>query len=392
MKWFHFISRLAPSENFVFILANCFTVKLFEQSAKTLLQQKKRKKEKEQKKNQISNFLSWFHSSYTVSIFIKTLWFACNGAKSSDLSNLVGPGLFVERPGRTIFASVASANASDDTSTSHRTKCEFHAKDHSAAWLEQRTDPVCTGFAATVQLRKRCDPNDRTIWPDWSCGRRRSPESNDRMDGFDRAAHSDCGQSDRDRSRTRQDFGATTTDHHRAIHFDHFDRRRPDRRTSTANDGSSITPALRNVVANAVNDRFAVRFALLQMHHAILAKGVQKWQDPSGRTVDGHQTWLENRPNAWTGVQRKGLIRSNPIWLRFIWFTFESRLNWPFFDWKQKQKVQPEEEELTANMEIPEECVTKMDCKLGRLLYKIDYDFNQNNVILLRRSTSFHLL
>ncbi|RWS14684.1 synaptotagmin 1-like protein [Dinothrombium tinctorium] len=47
-----------------------------------------------------------------------------------------------------------------------------------------------------------------------------------------------------------------------------------------------------------------------------------------------------------------------------------------------KEKVQPDTEELTANMEEQGEDKesTKSDVKLGRLQFKIDYDFNQNNL------------
>ena len=40
-------------------------------------------------------------------------------------------------------------------------------------------------------------------------------------------------------------------------------------------------------------------------------------------------------------------------------------------------------EELATNMELPEEQVQKAHEKLGRLQYKIDYDFGQNNVMCL---------
>ena len=45
-------------------------------------------------------------------------------------------------------------------------------------------------------------------------------------------------------------------------------------------------------------------------------------------------------------------------------------------------QVQPDTEGLTANMEEQAEDKesTKSDVKLGRLQYRIDYDFNQSNV------------
>lgn len=56
-------------------------------------------------------------------------------------------------------------------------------------------------------------------------------------------------------------------------------------------------------------------------------------------------------------------------------------------------KIQPESDGLTANMEENEveqkEAQPKEDLKLGRLQYKIDYDFNTNNV---RVSFQDHLL
>lgn len=47
-----------------------------------------------------------------------------------------------------------------------------------------------------------------------------------------------------------------------------------------------------------------------------------------------------------------------------------------------KEKVQPDQEALTANMEEQaEDChSTKSDVKLGRLQFRIDYDFNQSNL------------
>lgn len=50
-----------------------------------------------------------------------------------------------------------------------------------------------------------------------------------------------------------------------------------------------------------------------------------------------------------------------------------------------KEKVQPDTEELTANMEENEEeqqgkSLEKENQKLGRLQFKMDYDFNTNNV------------
>lgn len=45
-------------------------------------------------------------------------------------------------------------------------------------------------------------------------------------------------------------------------------------------------------------------------------------------------------------------------------------------------KVQPDTEELTANMEeqADDKESTKSEVKLGKLQFKIDYDFNQSNV------------
>ena len=45
-------------------------------------------------------------------------------------------------------------------------------------------------------------------------------------------------------------------------------------------------------------------------------------------------------------------------------------------------QVQPDQEGLTANMEEQAEDreSTKSDVKLGRLQFRIDYDFNQSNV------------
>ena len=43
-------------------------------------------------------------------------------------------------------------------------------------------------------------------------------------------------------------------------------------------------------------------------------------------------------------------------------------------------QVQPDLEELTTNMELPDEQLQKPQEKLGRLQYRIDYDFGQNNV------------
>ena len=48
-----------------------------------------------------------------------------------------------------------------------------------------------------------------------------------------------------------------------------------------------------------------------------------------------------------------------------------------------KEKVQPDMEELTKDMEQNEagkEAEAKEEVKLGRLQFKIDYDFNQSNV------------
>lgn len=47
-----------------------------------------------------------------------------------------------------------------------------------------------------------------------------------------------------------------------------------------------------------------------------------------------------------------------------------------------KEKVQPDMEELTKDMEQNEagKEETKEEVKLGRLQFKIDYDFNQSNV------------
>ena len=47
-----------------------------------------------------------------------------------------------------------------------------------------------------------------------------------------------------------------------------------------------------------------------------------------------------------------------------------------------KEKVQPEMEELTKDMEQNEagKDDAKEEVKLGRLQFKIDYDFNQSNV------------
>jgi hypothetical protein len=50
-------------------------------------------------------------------------------------------------------------------------------------------------------------------------------------------------------------------------------------------------------------------------------------------------------------------------------------------------QIQPEADGLTANMEENEveqkETHPKEDLKLGRLQYKIDYDFNTNNVTFI---------
>ena len=45
-----------------------------------------------------------------------------------------------------------------------------------------------------------------------------------------------------------------------------------------------------------------------------------------------------------------------------------------------KLQVQPDLEELTTNMELPDDQLQKPQEKLGRLQYRIDYDFGQNNV------------
>ena len=53
-----------------------------------------------------------------------------------------------------------------------------------------------------------------------------------------------------------------------------------------------------------------------------------------------------------------------------------------------KEKVQPDTDELTANMEENEEVqqgkgLEKENLKLGRLQFKLDYDFNSNNVSVI---------
>jgi synaptotagmin-1 len=54
-------------------------------------------------------------------------------------------------------------------------------------------------------------------------------------------------------------------------------------------------------------------------------------------------------------------------------------------------QVQPDEQGLTANMEEQAEDreSTKSDVKLGRLQFRIDYDFNQSNVSQCRVHVSY---